>query len=197
MRRKITSALAVLLAISLLVACSSGDGDGGGGGGDDGSAADTVTAPADYAEGLCTAIGDFQADLQQQSTEFQDAFGTGTPSPEDAKDTLAAFVGDLSDRTQQLIDDVDALGTPDVENGEQVRSTLTGAFEQVVTAFDQAEADIDGLSTDDPAALAEGFTEVATKLQNAGNEISTSFDDLQSPELDEAAADVEACSGIV
>jgi len=66
-----------------------------------------------------------------------------------------------------------------------------------VTAFDEAEADIDGLSTDDPAALAEGFTEVASKLQEAGTDISTSFDDLQSPELDEAAADVEACSGVI
>jgi hypothetical protein len=53
------------------------------------------------------------------------------------------------------------------------------------------------LSTDDPAALAEGFTEVGTQLQEAGTDISASFDDLQSPELDEAAADVEACSGII
>jgi hypothetical protein len=197
MRRSIARALALLLALSLLAACSS-DGDGGSeDGGEDGGSADTVTAPADYAEGLCTAIGDFQADLETQSTEFQDAFTGGTPSPDDAKDTLSSFVAELSDRTQELIDDVEALGTPDVENGEDVRSALTGAFEQVVVAFEEAEADIDGLSTADPAALAQGFTEVASKLQAAGTEISTSFDDLQSPELDDAAADVEACSGVI
>jgi hypothetical protein len=92
---------------------------------------------------------------------------------------------------------VDALGTPDVENGEQVRSTLTDAFEQVIAAFDEAEADIDALPADDPAALAQGFTEVGSKLQEAGTEISASFDDLESPELDEVAGDVEACAGIV
>jgi hypothetical protein len=197
MRRSIARALALLLAFSLLAACSS-DSDGGSGeGGDDGGSADTVTAPADYAEGLCTAIGDFQTDLETQSTEFQEAFTSGTPSPEDAKDTLSTFVAELSDRTQALIDEVAALGTPEVENGEEVRTALTGAFEQVVAAFDEAEADIDGLATDDPAALAEGFSEVASKLQEAGTEISTSFGDLQSPELDEAAADVEACSGVI
>ena len=41
------------------------------------------------------------------------------------------------------------------------------------------------------------LTEVGTQLQEAGTDISASFDDLQSPELDEAAADVEACSGII
>jgi hypothetical protein len=196
MRRSLVRALALLLALTLVAACG-GDDDGGGSADDgDGGTTDQVTAPADYTEGLCTAIGDFQDDLQQQSTEFQNAFGSGTPSPDEAKDTLASFVGDLSTRTQQLIDDVEALGTPDVDNGDEVRETLTAAFERVVEAFDQAEADIEALSTDDPAALAEGFTEVGTKLQEAGTDISASFDDLQSPELDEAAADVEACSGI-
>ena len=197
MRRAITSAMALLLALSLLAACSSGDGGGGGsGGGNDGSA-DTATAPADYAEGLCTAIADFQTDLDRQSAELQDALGQGTPSPADMKDTLVTFVSGLSDRTHELIDEVEALGTPDVENGEEVRSTLTGAFETVVAAFDEAEADIEALPTDDPAALVQGFTDVGTKLQDAGTEISTSFGDIQSPELDEAAADVEACSGVI
>lgn len=198
MRRAITSAMALLLALSLLAACSSGDdgGGGGSGGGNDGSA-DTVTAPADYAEGLCTAIADFQTDLDRQSAELQDALGKGTPSPADMKGTLVTFVSGLSDRTHELIDDVEALGTPDVENGEEVRSTLTGAFETVVAAFDEAEADIEALSTDDPAALVQGFTDVGTKLQEAGTEISTSIGDIQSPELDEAAADVEACSGVI
>ena len=198
MRRSIARALALLLALTLLAACSDdGGGEGGGTGGDDGGTTDQVTAPADYVEGLCTAVGDFQDDLEQQGTEFQNAFGSGTPSPEEAKDTLATFVGDLSTRTQQLIDDVQALGTPDVDNGDEVRTALTSAFERVVEAFDQAEADIEALSTDDPAALAEGFTEVGTQLQEAGTDISASFDDLQSPELDEAAADVPACSGII
>lgn len=198
MRRAITSAMALLLALSLLAACSSGDdGGGGGSGGGNDVSADTATAPADYAEGLCTAIADFQTDLDRQSAELQDALGQGTPSPADMKDTLVTFVSGLSDRTHELIDEVEALGTPDVENGEEVRSTLTGAFETVVAAFDEAEADIDAISTDDPAALVQGFTDVGTKLQEAVTEISTSFGDIQSPELDEAAADVEACSGVI
>lgn len=197
MRRAITSAMALLLALSLLAACSSGDDGGGGSGGGNGGSGDTVTAPADYAEGLCTAIADFQTDLDRQSAELQDALGQGTPSPADMKDTLVTFVSGLSDRTHELIDEVEALGTPDVENGEEVRSTLTGAFETVVAAFDEAEADIEALPTDDPAALVQGFTDVGTKLQEAGTEISTSFGDIQSPELDEAAADVEACSGVI
>jgi hypothetical protein len=193
MRRALLVITSLVLASSLLAACSGddegGDGDGGGSG--------EVTAPDTYMEGLCTAIADYQADLTEQNTAFQETFTGDTPSPEDMKTSIVGFLDELSARTQQLIDDVQALGTPDVGNGEEVRTTLTGAFEQVIALFDEAKADIEALDTGDPAAMAQGFGEIASKLQEAGTEIQGSLSGFESPELDEAAEGVEACGAVL
>ena len=110
---------------------------------------------------------------------------------------MGSFLGTAASRTEQLVDEVNALGTPDVDNGDEVRSTLMTAFEQVIALFNSAKSDIEALSVDDPAALVAGLEAVGTKLQEAGTGISSSFNDLSSPELDEASADAPSCEGVV
>ncbi len=197
MHRWIVRALALAIPLTLLAACSSDDPVASGGD----TSVDTpaeATAPAEYMEGLCAAIVSYQSDLEAENASFQEQFeGGATPAPEDTKDALAAFLGIAGTRTEQLVDDVNALGAPDVENGDGVRTALTSAFEKVVELFNDAKTEIEGLSADDPAALVEGFTAAATNLQEAATGISTSFDDLSSPELDEASADAPSCEGVV
>ena len=201
MRRWIVHALVLALSFTALAACG-GDpnGDSGGGSADqggDGDISSGTTAPADFMRGLCTAISSYQADLETQNAAFQDEFSSGTPTPAETKDALIGFLDDIKARTQQLIDEVEELGTPEIENGESVRSAMVGAFQNVVDLFVEAKADIEGLSTDDPAGLVQGFTQVGTKLQEAGADIQNSLADFESPELSEAAADADACAGVV
>jgi hypothetical protein len=195
MRRWIVRAIVLALPLAVLVACSGDDPVAG---------ADTsveapaeAIAPADYIEGLCAAIVSFQTDLESESAALEDSFSGGTPTPEESKTVLGSFLGTLADRTEQLLDDVNALGTPDVDNGDEVRTALTAAFEQVVVLFRDARSEIEGLSTEDPAALAEGFATAGTKLQEAAAGISASFEDLASPDLEEAAADAPSCEGVI
>jgi hypothetical protein len=198
MRRTLLGIASLVLAISLLAACGGDEGDAdAGGNGDGGDAGSEVSSPSEYMQGLCTAISDYQADLSAQNGAFQEELTGGSPNPEETKTAIIAFLDELSTRTQQLIDDVGALGTPDVDNGEEVRTTLTGAFDQVIALFDEAKADIEALPTDDPAAMAQGFTEIASKLQEASTEIQGSLGGFESPELDEAAAEVEACGAVL
>lgn len=197
MHRSLNRIPAIVLALVLLAACSS-DGSGGADGGVTSAEAPAeAAAPDAYMEGLCAAIVSYQGDLEAESTSLQDEFSGGTPTPEETKDVLVSFLGTMSDRTQQLIDDVEALGTPDVENGEQVKTAFVGAFQQVVDLFDSAKSDVEKLSTDDPAALAEGFATAATKLQEAGADIGASFNDLSSEELDAAAQEAASCAGVI
>lgn len=197
MHRPLKRVPAAVFALVLLAACSS-DGSGGTDGvGTSAEAPAEGAAPDAYMEGLCAAIVSYQGDLEAESTSLQDQFSGGTPTPEETKDILVTFLGNAADRTQQLMDDVEALGTPDVENGEEVKAAFVGAFQQVLDLFDSAKSDVEALSTDDPAALAEGFTSAATKLQEAGAGIGASFDDLSSSELDTAAQDAASCAGVI
>lgn len=197
MHRSLIRVCAIVLALVLLAACSSDGSGGGDGGGTSAEAPAEAAAPDAYMEGLCAAIVSYQGDLEAESTSLQDEFSGGTPTPEETKDVLVSFLGTMSDRTQQLIDDVEALGTPDVENGEQVKTAFVGAFQRVVDLFDSAKSDVEKLSTDDPAALAEGFATAATKLQEAGADIGASFNDLSSEELDAAAQEAASCAGVI
>ena len=194
MRRWIVHLLVLALPLGVLAACSDDPVTGA-----DASveAPAEATAPADYMEGLCAAIVSFQTDLESESALLEDSFSGDTPTPEESKTVLGTFLGTLADRTEQLLDEVDALGTPDVGNGEDVKTALTTAFEQVVVLFRDARSEIEGLSTEDPAALAEGFATAGTKLQEAATGITAPFDDLSSPELDEAGADAPSCAGVI
>ena len=194
MRRWIVHLLVLALPLGVLAACSDDPVTGA-----DASveAPAEATAPADYMEGLCAAIVSFQTDLESESASLEDSFSGDIPTPEESKTVLGTFLGALADRTEQLLDEVDALGTPDVGNGEDVKTALTTAFEQVVVLFRDARSEIEGLSTEDPAALAEGFATAGTKLQEAAAGISSSFQDLSSPDLEEAGADAPSCAGVI
>lgn len=195
MHRVIVRSVPLALVLTVLVACASDD-DGGGSGETSAAAPAGGAAPAEYVEGLCTAITAYQQDLIQQGSTFQDEMSAGSPTPQQTKDALSAFLGDAAARTRQLIDEVKALGVPGVDNGDEVRSTFASAFDRVVELFETTRAEVERLSADDPAALAQGFAEAGAKLQQAGSEIGESFADLSSPELDEAAAEAQSCAAI-
>ena len=196
MRRWIVRVFMFALPLTLLAACGSDD-PAASGGDTSVDAPAGATAPAEYMEGLCAAIVSFQSDLVTENASFEEQLSGGSPSPEETKTALGSFLGTAASRTEQLVDEVNALGTPDVDNGDEVRSTLVTAFEQVIALFNSAKSDIEALSVDDPAALVAGLEAVGTKLQEAGTGISSSFNDLSSPELDEASADAPSCEGVV
>lgn len=188
MRRALLALTSLLLAGSVLAACSrDSDGGGGSGGG---------IAPDTYMAGLCSAMADYSSDLTAKSSAFGEEVLSGSASPRETKTSAIAFVDELAAATEDLIDDVQALGTPDVGNGEDVRTTLIGAFEQVITLLDEAKADIEALDTGDPVAMMQGFGEVVARLQEARAEIQRSLSGFESPELDEAAEGVEACGAV-
>ncbi|HVF07224.1 MAG TPA: hypothetical protein VNC60_01445 [Actinomycetota bacterium] len=192
MRRSIVGL--VLVSLSLLAACSSGD-PAPAEQGTPAEAPSEATAPADYVEGLCAAVVSYQTDLEAENEALQESI-SGEPDAAELKSALESFLAALSDRSQRLVDEVDGLGTPAVDDGEGVRSALTSAIEQVVSLFDEARSDIAALATDDLQALTEGFAEAGAKLQEAAVGISGSLDGLSSPELKQAAADAPSCEGV-
>lgn len=195
-RTWIARALALALLALSLAACS----DDGGGEGTSTEGTSTETAAAvpveEYLEGLCTAISDYQDDLTTLNEDLQGQLTGETPTPEDVKDLLVTFLGEAVAATQGLAEEVRALGAPDVDGGEEISVTFVSAFEQVEDLFATSKADVEALSTDDPAALAEGFQEIATNLQTGGEEIASVFETLPEDDLDVNPEDIPACAGI-
>lgn len=192
-RSIVARALAVALLALSMAACSSDE--GGGSGGDSTETAAAAVPVEEYLDGLCTSITDYQDDLTTLSADLQGQLDAAA-SPADVKDILVTFLDDAVVSTQGLADDVRSLGTPDVDGGEEISVTFVSAFEQVEDLFATSKADVEALSTDDPAALIEGFQEVATNLETGGEEIATVFDTLPEDDIDVNPEDIPSCAGL-
>jgi hypothetical protein len=156
--------------------------------------AETEAVPAtEWADTVCTSISDWQEELQANTPDF-----TNISDAEEAKQTIGDFLGTVATATRSMIDEVRAAGRPDVEQGEAIAQDFQNALAPVAESFDQARADVEALSTDDPAAFASEVTAIGATLTEAGNEAGAAFDEIEQkyPDagIDETTAEVASCS---
>ena len=190
--------LLVLASLLVLTACSDDSTTPAGGdtgaettGGDDGG---TVEGE-EYAEALCTAVGDWQDTLEAKSVEYQEAVQQ-IASPEDigaVKDALVAFAGGLVDETDALIAEVEGMGTPDVEDGEEVREGLITGFTSARDLFANLEEAANDLSSTNPQEMMTSMQEMVTGLQEGAQELQQAFATLEDSGLADVGEDIAAC----
>jgi len=178
----LTLAAAAALAVS---AC--GDDDGGGGGGD------TVSA-SDYANDICTAFLGWRDDIQKRQTDLQEGLSPGI-SPQEGKDALAGFLGDAVTASDDLVDEVEAAGTPDAENGEEAAAALQQAAQDARDELDKARQNVDDLPTDDRQAFGAAASQLGNGVKTALEGVGEGLQDIDSDELDKAFDEEEACQG--
>jgi hypothetical protein len=184
MRRKL-SAMVLPVAVLVTGACS---GDGGGG-----TEPNTVTA-TEYATGVCGAVAGWVDDIQGLNEDLQ---GSLDPNDLDAlKGVMVGFLDDVVTATDSAISEVEAVGVPDVEDGEAAAETVLTALRDSKAVFEDARDRVDGLSTADPAAFSEELQALGTDLQTSMSGIGGQLDQFASPELKEAANDVPACDQV-
>lgn len=197
------------LVMALVLAACGGDDDGGdegttaatgttaeatGATGDTGSTVGTV-APEEYVRALCTGMKTYVDDVTTLSSEF----GTSLDPTADLQTQKEAVVGllqDIIDATDTLITDLEAAGVPDVEGGDEIVSAVGDSFDQARQVIDDAKAQVEDLSIDDPATFATELTNIGTAIQNSLGGISGSLSELDAPELSEAAANEPSCASL-
>lgn len=171
-------------------------------GGDDGSETASDEAPTAvpavaYVEDLCTSVTGYRSDLDARGEALQEELAELGTDVAAAQDALVALLEDAAAATQTLAEDVRALGTPDVEGGDEVAVGFVNALERAEDLFATAAEEVAALPDDDPDALGEGLTTVGENLDSASGELEATFQELESGELSEAAADVEACAEVM
>ncbi len=181
MRRPATIAVALLLAFVAFAAVGCG--------GDDEST--STTGADEWAAGFCSAVTSWTDELQTIGDEITD------PSSLDA-DTLKDAGESVNSATETFIEDVQALGSPDTESGEEVRSsldTLTDTLEAERADIEEAANGVSGL-TDLPAAIST----IGTSLTAMGTAFQTALEAIEDAdvgeELETAFEDSDACAEI-
>lgn len=184
LRTRLGIAVRATLAGVILAAC--------GGGGD----SDKASASA-WVQDVCTGLTGWLQELQRESTGLQQSVGATPGDLNSAKADLVEFMTNAVGSTDEMIDEVQAAGAPDVDKGDEIQSGLEDGLDEIRQAFADAKTQAEGLSVDDPAAFAQGAEELSASLQEAGEKAEGSLNDLgeryDAPSLDKAFEDEPAC----
>ena len=158
------------------------------GGGDESSSA----SPTDeWAEGFCTSITTWTDSLTGITEQFS------SPSSL-TSEALTDAANDVKSSTETLVDDLRALGAPDTESGEDVKTSideLSNTVESEAAKIESAAEGVSGL-----ADLPSAISSITTSLSAMSSAFSTTLQTAESAdasgELRTALEDSPACADI-
>lgn len=179
--RHIASAAVAATALTLvLTGCAdktpTGSGTGGGGGGE----------AVAWAENVCKAIED---DL----TNLRTAPDINMSNPQQAKDGMVAYLGDLSLAVGNMASGIKDAGKPPVADGVQAVDEMTKILDEVKASIDEARANLEKASVSDPAAFQAAFQKVSQDLSKVADIEDPTQSLKASKELDEAFDKAPTC----
>ena len=73
---------------------------------------------------------------------------------------------------------------------------MSSALGEVVTLFEGALDNVEGVSTDDPQAMASALTDIGADITEGSTGIGTALGDLDTPELEDAAKNSTSCQAL-
>ncbi len=164
--------LAALLAVGVLAA---------------GCGSDEPSSPADWADGVCTAITSWTDSVKSAADPIK--------SGDISEDSLQSAADDVKSATDTLESDLEGLGKPDTEAGQQAKDSLDQLSSDLSTETDTIESaveDVSGLSD-----IAGAVTTVSTTLATMQTQITSAYTSLTQldakGELKSAFQDASSC----
>ncbi len=157
------------------------------GGGDD-SDSDPTAA---WAAGFCSAVTGWTDELQAITSQFSDTSNLS----QDGLDTAAE---DVRTATERLVADIEDLGAPETDSGQEVKAALDSLSQTLETESAEISDAVDGISnlTDIPNAVT-AITASLSAMGTAFSEALQTIDDADvGGELQAALEDSPECADI-
>jgi hypothetical protein len=191
--------LTVVFALGafLLQACGGDDGSIGNGGGtgagnEDGNGGQGAVSAEAFAASVCGAMQDWVTGITDSSSSFTDI--PADASIEERKAALESWAAELVQLTQDMVGALQAAGVPDVDGGQAIADSISGAFDRALTGFETLADDVAALPTDDVGAFVDASSEIGTSITTALTAAATSVSSLSEPELNAAFAGNPDCT---
>ena len=161
-----------LLALALVLAA-------GCGGDDD----DDQTSSQAWADDFCSAAADWRSSL--------DDIISGFGSPSDlSEDAIRDAVDEGLDTTEQFLEDVQGLGTPDTEAGQEVKGIVDDMSASVQATVDDLRDTLGDSSSLQDLLLA--VPQATAQLDDLQQELESSLDQLESVDTGELKGELES-----
>ena len=188
----------IVLAFSVVLLALAAAGCGGGS--DDSSSSSSGTDAKTWAKDVCGALDTWSNDVKSGSKDLGDAL-QDTSSPKDAKDKVVAYLEDVQDSTETMVDDVKSAGTPAIEKGEAIQDDLENGLEEARDSFDQAVQSAKKIDTSNLRAFTTGLSNLSQQIQTQLTQASGDLKGLENKydvgELNDALQNEPSCKSIV
>jgi chromosome segregation ATPase len=148
----------------------------------------------DYANDLCTALKGWTQDLRDSQAELQ-AQATPDASLESDRDALEQFVADAVAATDDLTQELEDAGEPDIDGGGDVSDAFQEALDDTRGQLEEAQDKVAQIPADNPQDYRAAVDEFLTNLRSTLEGIDEHFADVDAPDLDRALDDASACQG--
>jgi hypothetical protein len=160
-----------LLAAALLAGC----------GGDDGPPSAT-----EWADDLCSALGDWTSSLTSAAESV-----TSEPS----RESVESAVDDVEGATQQLVDDVEDLETPDLESGQEAEQSVDELSDSLSAEVEKVKETAENATLGN---ISQAVSAISASFSAMREQISTAFTELEGldpgGELRTAFEEADSCS---
>lgn len=160
-------------------------------GGDDEPTSGEASA-SEWAEDFCTVVNEWTDELERVGDELGDVTSLSA-------DSIEAAADDVNAATDQFVEDVRGLGSPDTVSGQEIEDSLQELADTVEAEKDEVEeavGDASGLTevAGAVAAIGTSLTAMATSFQTT----LQAFEDADvDGELETALEESDACDELV
>jgi len=158
------------------------------------SCGEDSVAVGDYANDLCTARKGWASDLRDRQAALQQAATPGA-SPESDRDQLEQFVDGAVEVTDDLVQELEDAGKPDIDGGGDIADAFRSAATDTREKLEQAKNEIPDIPTDNPQDYRAAVDDFETDLRSTLEGLDEPFQDMDAPELDMALDKASACQG--
>lgn len=175
----------LLLLLTALVLAFAGCGADEGGGGGSGDAVDVRT----WAESVCGSAREWVDETEARSEVFQ----TGEPltSLEEARAMMVDVLDGVAADGAEAVAEIEAAGTPDVEQGEEARDAFVGVVERNVDEVRARRDEFEQLDPNDPQFQSD-YEAIFNRMGERMG-FDEAFEEEVDPEVNETFDEVEDC----
>lgn len=148
--------------------------------------------PRAWAASVCSALAPWRAEIGTLTTRAQEQTPQSA-TPSQAKENLVRMLDGAHNASEKARTDVEAAGVPEAENGEAVAAAIVESLSKMRDAYGHARDAVQGLPTTDAASFYQAVADAMRTLQAEYSASVLDTTNLNSPELQQAFAEVPEC----
>jgi len=173
-RRSMALGALAVSAIVVLAACDDGQ-----------------TASEKWAGDVCGALASWEESINTITSDFSDGI---------SREVVSEKVADAGDATRELVDELQDIGGPETDAGDEATSAIRQLADDVESTVDTIKDEVEDLPGSGVQGLAEGVEEVRTELNGLAAEAQATLEQLRQldpgDELAKAIENDETCQSL-